>query len=154
MKTVHYKRSHFSTRLPMEYRYSPSHIWLSQGAANPNSWRAGLTKFAVRMLGDMVDHGFETKPGTAVRPGQIVGWIEGFKAISDLYNVVDGAFIGVNPELEKRIELVNKSPYDAGWLYEVSGQPDERTVSVEEYIRILDKTIDLILSQERDTEIS
>src|SRR5206468_4087450 len=56
-KSLHYKRSHFVTRLPVDYLYSPSHCWIAQQQGY--FWRVGFTKFAVRMLGDMVDHGFE-----------------------------------------------------------------------------------------------
>ena len=44
------------------------------------------------MLGEMVDHGFETADNSRVEPGQIVGWVEGFKAISDVYCVATGKF--------------------------------------------------------------
>ena len=78
-KTLHYKRSHFSTQLPVDYLYAPSHSWIARG--NEGIWRVGLTKFATRMLGAMVDHGFDTPTGARVQPGQILGWVEGFKAI-------------------------------------------------------------------------
>ena len=71
-KTLHYKRSHFATQLPVDYLYTPSHAWLARQA--DGSWRVGLTRFAGRMLGHMVDHGFETPAGTVVQHGQIVGW--------------------------------------------------------------------------------
>ena len=80
-KTLHYKRSHFATQLPVDYLYSPSHCWLAPQA--DGVWRVGMTKFATRMLGDMVDCGFELAAGTPVVKGEIIGWIEGFKAISD-----------------------------------------------------------------------
>src|SRR5437763_13170816 len=103
-KTLHYKRSHFATQLPMEYLYSPSHAWIAR--QDKDHWRIGLTKFATRMLGDMVDHGFDTDLGTAVQTGQILGWIEGFKAISDLFCIGEGKFAGGNPALKEKITLV------------------------------------------------
>ena len=56
-KTLLFKRTHFATRLPVDYVYSPSHFWAREMA--DCVWRIGFTKFATRMLGDMVDHGFE-----------------------------------------------------------------------------------------------
>ena len=116
-------------------------------------WRAGFTKFAVRMLGDMVDHGFEIEPGAPVQPGQIVGWIEGFKAISDLFCIAEGQFAGPNPLLKEKITLVNKDPYGQGWLYMVKGKPDTKCVDVHGYRAILDKTIDKILEKQKSEEI-
>ena len=150
-KSLHYKRSHFATQLPVDYLYSPSHCWIAREAEG--AWRIGLTRFATRMLGEMVDHGFETEPDSAVEPGQIVGWVEGFKAISDLFCVAKGKFAGGNPALKEKISLIDKEPYGGGWLYVVRGTPDERCVDVHAYKNILDKTIDKILEKQQDEEI-
>jgi len=150
-KTLHYKRSRFVTHLPVDYLYSPSHGWIAR--QERDLWRVGFTKFAVRMLGDMVDYGFEIEPGGPVQPGQIVGWIEGFKAISDLFCIAEGNFAGANPLLKNRIAVVNKDPYGEGWLYMVKGKPDSRCVDVHGYRAILDKTIDKILEKQKSEEI-
>jgi glycine cleavage system H protein len=146
-KTVHYKRSHFATQLPVDHLYTPSHAWLAQ--QTDGSWHVGLTRFATRMLGHMVDHGFETAAGAVVQHGQIVGWIEGFKAISDLYCVVAGEFLGSNPELKQKLSLVDKDCYDAGWLYAARGEPDAKCMDVHAYRTLLDATIDKILAKQQ-----
>ena len=149
-KTLDYKRSRFVTRLPVDYLYSPSHAWLAQ--LPDCGWRVGITKFATRMLGDMVDHGFEIAASAPVRAGKIIGWLEGFKAISDIFCVVDGSFSGTNPVLKEKITLVNKDPYAAGWLYEARGRPDARCMDVHAYKALLDKTIDRILDKQKADE--
>ena len=149
-KTLHYKRSHFVTQLPVDHLYSPSHAWAA--SAGGNHWRVGLTKFATRMLGEMVDHGFEVEPGAAVQCGQIIGWVEGFKAISDLFCVVEGGFLGSNAALKERISLISKDPYQKGWRYEVNGRPDTKCLDVHAYRDLLDKTIDRILAQQKGDE--
>ncbi len=144
-KILPYKRAHFATQLPADYLFSPSHAWIApQDAAH---WRVGLTKFATRMLGEMVDHGFELEAGAPVQSGQIVGWIEGFKAISDLFCIAEGTFAGGNPALKEKITLVNQDPYGAGWLYLVQGRPDAKCVDVYAYRELLDKTIDRLMAQ-------
>ena len=52
-ETLEYKRGRFGTRLPAERRYTRSHYWLKQTEAG--LWRVGFTKFAARMLGDVVE---------------------------------------------------------------------------------------------------
>lgn len=104
------------------------------------------------MLGDIVDHQWEKEPGAAVGVGEIIGSIEGFKAISDLYCVVDGTFRGGNPDLREQIELVGEEPYARGWLYRARGTPDVRCVDVEKYRALLDTTIDRILEKQQTTE--
>src|SRR3982750_2199955 len=108
-KTLHYRRSHFVTQLPVDYLYSPSHSWIARQEGD--LYRVGLTKFATRMLGEMVDHGFEAKPGDDVDLGQVIGWVEGFKAISDLFCVATGTFRESNATLKEKISLVSKDPY-------------------------------------------
>jgi glycine cleavage system H protein len=150
-KILQYRRSRFVTQLPVDYLYSPSHCWI--GRQEEGLWRVGLTKFASRMLGEMVDHGFEVEPGVAVEAGQIIGWVEGFKAISDLFCIADGNFAGGNPVLKERISVINKDCYGSGWLYVVKGQPDSRCVDVQAYQKLLDKTIDKILEKQKDEDI-
>ena len=150
-RTLQYKRSHFVTQLPVDYLYSPSHCWIADQAEG--LWRVGLTKFATRMLGEMVDHGFEIETDAPVKSGQIIGWVEGFKAISDIFCIAEGNFSGPNPVLKEKITVINKDPYGAGWLYVVKGKPDAKCVDVRDYQAILDKTIDKILEKQKDPEI-
>jgi glycine cleavage system H protein len=149
--TSFYKRSNFVTHLPVEHLYSPSHFWLAR--EDGDQWRIGFTKFATRMLGDIVDHQWEKEPGATVAVGEIIGSIEGFKAISDIYCVVDGTFAEGNADLREQIELVGEEPYARGWLYRARGTPDTRCIDVESYRALLDSTIDRILEkQQQDTE--
>ncbi len=149
-ETLFFKRSHFATHLPADALFSPSHYWLRREA--DGIWRVGFSKFAVRMLGDLVDQGFEVSEGAAVQPGKIIGWIEGFKAISDIYCVVEGTFCGANPSLKGRLEQINESPYDAGWLYRAAGEPDKNCMSATSYIDLLNATIDRMLAKQRESD--
>ncbi len=150
--TIFFKRSHFATRLPAGALYSPSHYWLARDVDADGAWRVGFSKFSVRMLGDLVDQGFDVPEGAAIQPGQILGWIEGFKAISDIYGVIGGAFAGANPALKGRLDLVNDDPYGAGWLYRATGEPDKNCMSATDYVNLLNATIDRMLSQQKDSE--
>ncbi|HEU0121109.1 MAG TPA: glycine cleavage system protein H [Bryobacteraceae bacterium] len=148
--TMYYKRARFLTHLPERYLYTKSHFWLME--VESGIWRIGMTHFASRMLGDIVDFGFNEKPGTGVEVGQAIGWMEGFKAISDIYCVAEGSFHRQNPELENDITLVDAKPYHEGWLYEVRGIPEPAALDVHGYIAILDATIDRMLGSRHDQE--
>ncbi len=110
-------------------------------------WRVGLTKFATRMLGEAVEMDFETKSGASVEPGQVVGWLEGFKAVTDLFAPLRGRFEGANDALAKDMELLTRDPYDRGWLFRMSGEPGEQCLDVDGYVSTLDVTIDKMLGQ-------
>lgn len=146
-ETSFYKRATFVTHLPVECRYSPSHFWLRE--SEPGRWRIGFTKFATRMLGEIVEVQWEKTEGAAVASGEIIGSIEGFKAISDLYCPADGAFAGGNEALRRDIELVSRDPYGAGWLYEIRGTPDAKCLDLATYRALLDTTIDHILEKQQ-----
>jgi len=147
-ETVYYKRSRFSTRLPAGRLYTASHHWLAE--ESPGQWRVGFTKFATRMLGDLVEFGFDVKPGDPVQVGQAIGWVEGFKAVSDLYCVMAGEFSGSNPELDADITLLDADPYERGWIYRVLGTPEPVSVDVQGYVEILDLTIDRMQKKEQE----
>jgi glycine cleavage system H protein len=147
-ETVAYKRARFSTRLPLTYRYTPSHYWMRESEAGV--WQVGFTKFATRMLGDMVEFDFKLQPGTRMEPGQVIGWTEGFKAMSDIYSAASGEFLGANPALAAAITLIDHDPYGNGWLYSVRGEPDARSSGVDGYIAVLDATIDTMLRSRHD----
>ena len=147
-QTIRYKRSRFSTRLPIGVRYTRSHYWLREHESG--LWRIGLTKFATRMLGDLVEYEFSLGPGSAVEVGQTIGWIEGFKAVSDIYAVASGRFSALNANLGRDITLLESDPYGQGWLYEVQGDPDPKNYGVHEYVGILDVTVDRMLASRRE----
>ena len=140
-KTIRYKRSRFSTRLPHEYLYTHSHFWL-QRQEEENLWKIGFTKFAVRMLGEIVEQGFEVEPGATIEVGQIIGWVEGFKALTDLFGVIDGTFIQANALLDESCDKIYHQPYGDGWLYMAKGKPEASSVDVNGYMVFLDGTID------------
>ncbi len=144
-QTIYYKRARFTTRLPLGRLYDQSHFWLLP--LEPDVYRIGLTKFATRMLGDLVEVNLDLEVDDAVELGQVIGSIEGFKAISDLYCVVDGAFLGINDAVAADPSLMDRDPYDAGWLYTVRGKPGETAVDIQGYIALLDATVDRMLDQ-------
>lgn len=146
-QTVYYKRARFTTRLPTGHLYTPSHCWLK--LSEPGVYRIGLTKFATRMLGDFVECDYQVRPGESISVGEAIGWIEGFKALSDIYCVADGEFLRRNEELEMAPTLVDTDPYDRGWLYEVRGEPADNATDVEGYVAHLNLTIERMLAAEK-----
>lgn len=141
---IAYRRARFSTQLPADRYYTAGHYWIAP-TDEDGRWKVGFTKFAVRMLGEMVEHGFEIEPGATIATGSIIGWLEGFKAVTDLYAVVDGSFLGPNNLITKDIDLVRRDPYGRGWLYEAGGVVDGARVDAAGYAAHLDTTIDRLL---------
>jgi glycine cleavage system H protein len=160
METIRFRHAHFSARFPVAYRYAPSHFWLApaeaaatiaaDGRCTQGLWRVGFTKFATRMLGELVEMTLEVGPGAAVAAGQRLGTVEGFKAVSDLYSVAHGTFRGANAALTAEACLTHSDPYVAGWLYQVEGVPAAETLDVHGYIALLSETIDRLQASRYD----
>lgn len=137
---LYYSRSLFRTRLLGDRLYTASHFWIQEQESG--LWRVGLTKFASRMLGDVVEIGWDVAEGATVAVGDSIGWFEGFKARSDLYCVAAGVFDGTNPELVDRIALIDDDRYRRGWVYAVRGQPEPNAMGMYGYAALLDDTIE------------
>ncbi len=147
---VYYRRSRFTTHLPVDRRYSPAHYWLFE--ESPGLWRVGLTKFATRMLGDIVEFEFGTPPGAAIGVGDEIGTIEGLKAVTSVFSAGSGRFAGEGDRLRQDVTLAESDPYGQGWLYKLQGEPAADTVDVYGYVAILDATIDKMLASRYNDE--
>jgi glycine cleavage system H protein len=141
---IYYRKLGVRTRLLGDRLYTASHFWVQEQAAGV--WRVGLTKFASRMLGDVIEIDFDVAAGAAVAIGDSIGSFEGFKARTDLFSVAGGTFLGGNPVLIDRIGRVDDDRYGTGWLYEVDGAPEPRAMDLHAYAELLDETIDRMRS--------
>lgn len=142
-----YQRSKFKTRLPTDRVYTRAHAWLRpQGE---DRVRIGFTLFATRMIGEVVEFDFEVQGGAQVQEGDAVGWLEGFKAVSDIYAPMSGSFAGTNAELDADVSAIHRSPYAEGWIYEMVGDLPESALSPEDYAACLDGTIDRMMGEEQ-----
>ena len=105
---------------PSDLRYTSDHEWLR---AQGQTWRVGVTQFAVDQLGDitLVDL---PKEGDEVTKGQRFGTIESVKSVSDLYAPVSGRVVAVNASLKDAPEQVNTEPYGTGWMIDL--EPNDK----------------------------
>lgn len=138
---VRFKHARFSARFPEGFRYSRSHYWMAPVEDDAGLWHVGFTKFATRMLGELVEANFSVKDGDTVEPGQDIGSVEGFKAASGVLCVMRGTFAGMNPALQADACIVKSDPYEVGWLYAVRGEPEEDSLDVHGYVKLLEETI-------------
>jgi glycine cleavage system H protein len=148
LQFVRYKHARFSARFPEGFRYSRSHYWMAPVEGEAGLWRVGFTKFATRMLGELVDAQWKVAHGEQIAAGDEIGYVEGFKAASDVFGVMDGSFAGGNPELDIDACIVRSDPYLKGWLYSVEGEPEAGHMDVHAYIELLAKTIERMQEEE------
>jgi len=110
-------------------KYAKDHEWAKQEG---DKIIIGISDYAQSQLGEVV---FVEMPGigTEFEKGDEFGTVESTKAVSELYMPVGGRVIAVNESLADEPELVNKSPYDQGWIIKV--EPKD----LEELNQLMDK---------------
>ena len=101
---------------PEDLRYTEEHEWIRDEGA---LWGVGITAYAAEQLGD-VTYVELPEIGAELRQGGEAGTVESVKAASDIYAPVGGEVAEVNGALEDKPELVNESPYDAGWFFRLT----------------------------------
>ena len=77
--------------------------------------RVGMNDFYQKSTGDTtyIDLPFE---GDEVSQGETCGKIQSAKWVGKFVSPVSGEILQVNKELEDDCTLINKSPYDKGWI--------------------------------------
>ncbi len=117
---------------PEDRKYSKDHEWvlLDGGIAT-----VGITQFAVESLSDVVYLDLP-ESGTELVQFEKFGEIESVKTVSDLISPVSGKILERNQAALDDPELVNRSPYEEGWLLkvEIADQAElDELVSAHEY---------------------
>jgi glycine cleavage system H protein len=101
--------------IPADLLYTKDHEWLR---IDGDMGYIGITDFAQGELGDIVFIEIETL-GEVLRKEEVFGTIEAVKTVSDLFMPVGGEVMEINPALEETPEIVNKDPYEAGWMIKI-----------------------------------
>lgn len=96
-------------------KYTNDHEWIR---IEGDEAFIGITDYAQKELGDIVFIEVETE-GETLKKGDTFGTIEAVKTVSDMYMPVSGEIVEFNEALEDQPELVNKEPFDNGWIVKV-----------------------------------
>jgi len=100
---------------PKELKYTKDHEWIR---VEGEIGYVGITFYAQKELGDIVFLEIETE-GETIEKEEVFGTIEAVKTVSDLFMPVTGEILEVNPDIKDNPELVNKDPYNKGWMVKV-----------------------------------
>ncbi len=121
--------------VPEDLRYTEQHEW---ARVEGDTAVVGITDYAQGELGDVV---YVELPavGTQLEAGKPFGVIEAVKTVSDLFTPFSGEITAVNEVLSTDASVVNKSPYDDGWMIKIKmsapGEADS-LLSAEDYRKL------------------
>jgi glycine cleavage system H protein len=123
--------------IPAGLKYTQDHEWVR---VEGETAIVGITDFAQGELGDVVFVEIETE-GETLEKGETFGTVEAVKTVSDLFMPVGGEIVEVNPALADEPELVNKDPYNKGWMIKVKitdASEMGELLSAEDYQKMLE----------------
>ena len=123
--------------IPTELRYSKDHEWIK--VIEGGEALVGITDFAQGELGDIVFVDVPTV-GEVIGAHEVFGSIEAVKTVSDVFLPVSGEILELNAEVDADPSLVNKEPYEGGWLVKIRMENPaelEDLLTAEEYAAML-----------------
>ena len=98
-------------------RFTKTHEWAKK---ENNRFRVGITDHAQKEITDIV---FVELPalGKEVQREKECMIMESVKSVFSIYAPVSGKVVEVNKAVESDPSMVNKSPYEEGWLFIIEG---------------------------------
>ena len=101
--------------VPENLKYTEQHEWVR---VEGDTAIVGITDYAQKELGDIV---YVELPsvGSTIAAKKAFGVVEAVKTVSDLFSPVSGQVTVVNEGLGTDASIVNKSPYDEGWMIKI-----------------------------------
>jgi len=136
------KSGKFEIKIPKDLHYSEHNSWAE---LENSSIRVGVSDFFQILLGDIT---FVELPslGEFIQSSKEIGSVESIKAVLDIYSPISGKVIGINPKVQESPDIVNRSPYEQGWLLQIEptnlGKDLERLLNAERYLEYVKSQIE------------
>jgi glycine cleavage system H protein len=105
-------------KVPEGNLYTKDHEWIRSAG---DTYLVGITDYASKMLNDIVYVNLP-KEGSELKRKDVFGQVESVKTVSDMYMPVSGKILKTNQKLTETPEIVASSPYDQGWMLEISSE--------------------------------
>ncbi|MBI5630941.1 MAG: glycine cleavage system protein GcvH [Elusimicrobia bacterium] len=121
---------------PKSCRFMKSHEW---ACLKDGKVLVGISDHAQKEITDVV---FVELPkvGRQARQGEAVCVVESVKAAFDIYAPASGRIAAVNEALAKDPALINRSPHEEGWLFQIEPSASaelEALMSADQYEEFL-----------------
>ena len=97
---------------PQELKYAKTHEW---ARLDGDTATIGISEYAVKELSDIVFVELPEK-GKRVKAGDVLGFVESVKTVSELFAPLGGEVIEANKRVAAAPESLAADPYVEGWL--------------------------------------
>jgi glycine cleavage system H protein len=117
--------------------YTKEHEWINieDGEAT-----IGISDYAQEALGDITFIELPSAGDEVEQFGEFVS-VESVKAASDIFSPMSGEIIAVNEDLNEDPGLINKFPYEKGWIARIrisDSEEQSNLMTAEEYGKFLE----------------
>jgi glycine cleavage system H protein len=125
------------SNVPANLLYTKDHEYIAK-TSDPSVVRVGITDYAQGELGDIVFVNLPKK-GETFGDHASFGTIEAVKAVSELYTPLAGTVMEVNSALDADPAVINRDPYEAGWMISLKVDPDHlaKLMKADDYKKLL-----------------
>jgi len=138
-----YKKDKFVFRLPKgDFYFNENDCWVY---VIGNKARIGVTDYVQKSLSDIM---FFNEPALSsdIEQFEDAGSIESGKAVYEIICPVSGTITAINDKLLEAPELINKNPYEEGWIAEIElsdfESDKELLYTFDTYFDILKRKVD------------
>ena len=121
---------------PIDRKYSKEHEWIK---IDGDIATIGITDFAQDQLTDVV---FVELPEVdkQIKQNDNLCVVESVKSVSEVFSSISGEIVEVNKALGNSPELVNKEPFEGGWIAKLKVENEaelDQLMTPEEYNKFL-----------------
>ncbi len=102
-------------RLKSGCYYHPRHLWIDFSGEEDGEARIGVDDFAQKILGP-VDRVSVPPEGTSVKENSVIFLLHSGTRTVRMVSPGDGVVRAVNPGIEADPGIINRDPYDDGWV--------------------------------------
>ena len=102
--------------IPTNLKYTKTDEWF-----DPATGAMGLSDYAQGQLSDIVFVEIIVSVGDNLVQGKPMASVESVKAAAESYAAVSGKVSAINEDLAGNPEVLNRDPYDKGWMVKVEG---------------------------------
>ena len=115
--------------------YTKNHEWVKQDG---DVYIYGISDYAQKELGDLAFVEFPEEEGQFTE-GAEMGNIEALKTVASYYAPFDCVVVEINSPLEDEADIINRSPYDEGWIVKIKAEGSVNLMSPDEYAEFIKK---------------
>ena len=123
--------------IPEHLLYTKEHEWIN---IEDDEATIGITDYAQESLGDITFIELPSAGDEVEQFGEFVS-VESVKAASDIFSPMSGEVIDVNEDLNEDPGLINRSPYEKGWIARIKiadSEEQSNLMTAEEYSKFLE----------------